>query len=338
MSAILLSEKEIHNCLGDGLAIEYTRDSPLFRQQVSAFEDSFQMLPDYCKNVVTCLAEVDKGYATLKEAHTKLATALAGREGGFSRSLFTNAFPTLGDLSETLRMVADALVGINSVHEQLRENLKNDVTPLFEELSREDLSAEKALGRKMEKEFENYEYKLGNALQSRESSSKAAQDQQTEDISQTRKEYELARYDLVSHLNQIDSKKKVMLTQAACNVHIAYSQMEEGVRQQLLASAETIENLAQTTIESGEVMIRKEALWSFIRAKLSGELMGAMPPPGAPPGALSPVQPRWHPGMPVYTANLSTEVMSAGSRSATFEDMRHARDDGGKWVLVKFLQ
>jgi hypothetical protein len=330
MSAILLSEKEIHNCLGDGLAIEYTRDSPLFRQQVSAFEDSFQMLPDYCKNVVTCLAEVDRGYAVLKEAHTKLASALAGREGGFSRSLFTNAFPTLGDLSETLRMVADALVGINNVHEQLRENLKNDVTPLFEELSREDLSTEKALQRKMEKGFDDYEYKLGCALQSRDT--KIAQEQ-TDDISNTRKEYELARYDLVSRLNQIDSKKKVMLTQAACNVHIAYSQMEDGVRQQLQASADTINNLANTTIESGELMVRKEALWSFVRAKLSGELMGAMPPPGAPPGALSPVQPRWHPGMPVYTANLSTEVMSAGSRSATFEDMRHARDDGGECCL-----
>ena len=324
---ILLSEKDIHSALGDGLAIEYTRDSPLFRQQVSAFEDSFQNLPAYCKNVLSCLHDVDRAYSGLKESHIRLATALAGREGGFGRSLFTNAFPTLGDLSETLRMIADALLGINNVHEQLREAIKNDVAPLFEDLAREDLTIEKNLQRKMEKGFEEYEQKLGNALLNRDTKLTASQ---IEDISITRRDYELSRYDLVTRLNQIDAKKKVLLTQASCNIHIAYFQMQENIKKQLLVSGDTIRTLGEITIESGEMMEKKDALWKFVRAKLQGELMGAMPPPGAPPGALSPVQPRWHPGMPVYTATITTEVLSAGSRTATFEDMRHARDDGGK--------
>ena len=102
------------------------------------------------------------------------------------------------------------------------------------------------------------------------------------------------------------------------------------IREQLANCADTIHQLGNTTIDSAEVLLKKDSLWKFVRAKLQGELMGAMPPPGAPPGALSPVQPRWHPGMPVYTATITTEVLSSGSRSATFEDMRHARDDGGK--------
>lgn len=324
--AVLLSEQEIHSALGEGLAIEYTRDSPLFRQQITAFEDSFQALPQYCKHVTDCLYDVDKAYSGLKEAHVKLATALAGREGGFSRCLFTNAFPTLGDLSESLRMIADLLIGINNVNEQLRENLKNDVLPLFEDLSKEDLSTEKLLEKKMLKGFDDYEYKLGNALSNRDI--KMTQEQ-IDDIVATRRDYELTRFDLVTRLNQIDSKKKIMLTQSACNIHLAYLQMHEQLHEQLIISNETIQTLAATTIESNEIMLKKESLWSFIRAKLHGELMGIMPPPGAPPGALSPIQPRWHPGMPVYTATISTEVMSAGSRSATYEDMRHARDDGG---------
>lgn len=35
-------------------------------------------------------------------------------------------------------------------------------------------------------------------------------------------------------------------------------------------------------------------LWGRVRARLQGELIGAMPAPGAPPGSFSPIQPRRH--------------------------------------------
>jgi hypothetical protein len=73
----------------------------------------------------------------------------------------------------------------------------------------------------------------------------------------------------------------------------------------------------------------QEMLWGRIRARLQGELLGAMPPPGAPPGALSPVQPRRHQGIPLYSIALTTEVLSINTRKATFDDTRHANDEGG---------
>lgn len=51
---------------------------------------------------------------------------------------------------------------------------------------------------------------------------------------------------------------------------------------------------------------------SHIYARLQAELQGALPPPGAPPGALAPINPRA--SCPVYVADLTTEVLSADSQ------------------------
>jgi hypothetical protein len=74
----------------------------------------------------------------------------------------------------------------------------------------------------------------------------------------------------------------------------------------------------------------QEMLWGRMRARLQGELLGAMPPPGAPPGALSPIQPRRHHGIPLYSIAITTEVLSINTRRATFDDTRHANDEGGE--------
>ena len=45
------------------------------------------------------------------------------------------------------------------------------------------------------------------------------------------------------------------------------------------------------------------------------ELQGALPPPGAPPGARAPINPRA--SCPVYAAELTTEVLSAASQQVS---------------------
>lgn len=180
---------------------------------------------------------------------------------------------------------------------------------------------------------DEYEAKLSSALLTRDKLSPNA----VNDLQQTRSRYEMARFDLVDSLNRLDGKKKIALTQASCCLYDTYIKCNELLLKQQSNAIESINRTQHDAVEAATTMTRNASLWQFVRARLEGELAGAMPPPGAPPGALSPVQPRWHPGMPVYTANITTEILSFGSRHATFEDLRHARDDGGKLLLMMMM-
>lgn len=47
LSSQRLNDTEVCDRLGRNIALEYTRDSPLFRQQLNAFEESSQGLSEY---------------------------------------------------------------------------------------------------------------------------------------------------------------------------------------------------------------------------------------------------------------------------------------------------
>lgn len=57
-------------------------------------------------------------------------------------------------------------------------------------------------------------------------------------------------------------------------------------------------------------------------------LPGALPPPGAPVGALSPVCPRQDLAAPPYLSTLTTEVLGKSTKTASYQDLCHARDEG----------
>jgi hypothetical protein len=53
LSSQTLSDGTVSDRLGENIALEYVRDSPLFRQQLSAFEDSSIGLSEYIEGSVT---------------------------------------------------------------------------------------------------------------------------------------------------------------------------------------------------------------------------------------------------------------------------------------------
>ena len=55
----MMTESEMKDELGAEVAIEYTRDSPFFRQQLLAFEATFTGVGTYAQGVMDALAGVD---------------------------------------------------------------------------------------------------------------------------------------------------------------------------------------------------------------------------------------------------------------------------------------
>jgi len=74
---MLLSDSQIKDELGSEVAIEYTRDSPFFRQQLLAFESSFQGVRAYAANVMSALKGVDSALVGLQAAQSELAAVSA---------------------------------------------------------------------------------------------------------------------------------------------------------------------------------------------------------------------------------------------------------------------
>ena len=321
---MLLSDAEIASSLAiGGVAIEFTRDSPLFRQQLSAFEQSQLQWCNYVNGIQNSWLEVERAITTLYEAQNKFASSFTG-SGGYSRCLFTNSFPKLGTLTDTLRVMSDTIVSHNAMMITWKEGVRAEILPILEDLSKEDFNAERQLRKEMEAGFHEYETLLENALLNRKKKS----DQQCQKIVSARSDYEMKRFEMVFRMNQLDCKKKLYLTKAMCSLHNLCCGYSSTMQNTVDKIEPIFTSLKESSIEADKVMKINTSLWEGIGKRLQGELIGAMAPPGAPAGALSPVQPRNHIGMPSYATTLTTEVLSPGTRISTYEDMRHARDDG----------
>lgn len=160
-------------------------------------------------SVTSAIKEVDNAITGLQRAHTKLAATLTGREGGYSRCLFTNAFPKLGTLTNNLHEISDAFEEMNNNLDSYRSMLGEDVGGIIKELS---LTSDNDISkRRMEKLHESYETKLLGTLASRSVASREL----SQEMCDLRSEFELARFDLVAKLNRENCKKKFILTKVS---------------------------------------------------------------------------------------------------------------------------
>lgn len=324
LSSQRLEDSEVCDTLGENIVLEYVRESPLFWQQYNAYEDTLSGLSQYTTSVKSALNEYDTALSNLQAAQSKLATKLLGREGGFGRCLFTKAFPSLGDLTITLHEVCEALCLQNENIDQFRTMLKDRVESYFDKISNYDLNEIKQSKKKVEKLYESLELKVGGALVNRNPPS----DLVVTEISDLRKECEMGRFDLVVRLNKQECRKKLYMTQAALELLHCIKDFHRTGIAAIEEKEQGIKSIEEFIPDSVDMLSSHDILWERVRARLQGELIGAMAAPGSPPGALSPICPRPHHGIPPYSINISTEVLSNNTRVATYSDVRHARDEG----------
>jgi hypothetical protein len=165
-------------------------------------------------SVLSAIKEVDSAVAGLQKAHTKLAATLTGREGGYSRCLFTNAFPKLGTLTNNLHEISSALDEFNTNLDSYRTMLAQEVGGAITELTAS--TDNEVSKRHMERLYDSYETKLISTLASRSTPSREL----TNEMCELRSEFELARFDLVAKLNKENCKKKLVLTKVCVHYFI----------------------------------------------------------------------------------------------------------------------
>lgn len=228
----------------------------------------------------------------MQNAQLNLANKLTGRDGGFGRSLFTKAYPKLGDLTSTLHEISDTLLLLNDNLNYLKQSIDTDVQNLVNNIIIHDINESKLAKKKVDKDYELYENHIINSLSSRSAQYNVNVDLMCE----LRKNCELSRFGLVVELNKQECNKKIILTKLSLKLfHIfqEYNNNNISVLNDKMNS-NIITNIVNNMDEVSQSYATQDMLWDRVRARLQGELMGAMPAPGSPAGALSPLCPRTH--------------------------------------------
>ena len=154
------------------------------------------------------MKEYESAISVVQSAQSKLGDALLGKTGNYKRCLFTNAFPHLGTLSNTLHEVSTSLNNMNEHLETLKESMNDNVGDLMRELIDNDPLDGKTMKKKMEKSAEAFEAKLMSSLSNR----KPLNSSEVTELCDLRMESELARFDLVEKLNVSNCSKKWLLS------------------------------------------------------------------------------------------------------------------------------
>lgn len=199
----------------------------MFRQQLQVFESSFSGIDKFANNLRDAVNTFGLTLKAMSAAQRTLAYALAGKnaEGSSiegvsgSRCLFTNALPALKDLSKTVHEVASALQDSASIEEVVRHKIEDSGGILSQLQELENLYSE-AKGMavpgdgsahstdqpnesqitRVERLYRDYEGALDRSLQSREPPSR----EQEAALVLARRDYEMARFDMVARLNTLD--------------------------------------------------------------------------------------------------------------------------------------
>lgn len=177
-SLVHLSNSDINRLLNEcGVAVEFTGlDSPIHRQQIAAYDDSFSNFPSYARDVAEGLQEYVSACRNFQAANHKVAKIIrgVGSNANYSRCLFTNAFPRLGSLSDTLHSTADVFAALGDSVGLVGDGTAATAVPSMQQLQQlqQSFDGMRQLRRDMERSCADYEALLDHALRKKPTSKK----------------------------------------------------------------------------------------------------------------------------------------------------------------------
>lgn len=161
---------------------------------------------------MSAFRDLQEAQQAIQLAQTTLVQRLVGRSEGSARCLFTNAFPELGDLAQNVHQLAAVISGVNDVYGKACSQLNEQVEAVLARLAEGGEASTAGLARQCEGLRAEYDAKLAELLRSR----RRTLPEQERAIMMCRHDYELARFDLVSKVNENDRNKKLVVTQVLC--------------------------------------------------------------------------------------------------------------------------
>ncbi|CAM9150257.1 unnamed protein product [Ascophyllum nodosum] len=307
--------------LGRNATVEYIRDSPMFRKRLWAFQETLKPLKGHTTRVLNRVGEYCKAAEEFKQRGVALAEELSSKEA--SRLMFSkNHTSATGDLAANVAAFSASFQQVHQLVTLFVDSVRSGLAaPLL--ASTKGFRDHDELADELDFRGREYELRLSRALDQKEL---PKQGPLHDRVARARWDFELYRFDLVRYVNQLDSKKVLLLETGINNIFYALLAFFQGGLEILRKKEKDMRKRQMLLDGMNRRYDSDRALWAYVRSRLEAELQGALPPPGAPPGARAPFNPRAC--CPVYVAEITTEILSADSQEASSADLAHCKDEG----------
>ncbi|GJP59874.1 hypothetical protein CLOP_g15667 [Closterium sp. NIES-67] len=177
-------------------------DSPMFRRQLQALEESAEMLRERCNKLHKSCRKYSDSLVEARDAELAFASAI----DGFASSHEDSLSVSIG--GPVLSPFIDALKELRSHKDVLKSQVEHMLIDRLAKFKDTDLHNLKEVRKRFDKASQQYDQMRERFLSMKKDTRAEVMGEAEEDFQTARMHYEKARFALVSALSSIDSRKK----------------------------------------------------------------------------------------------------------------------------------
>jgi hypothetical protein len=182
---------------------------------VDALDQNVEGLRAHLQHLVTITRKYCHSGNLFCEHGQQLSSALMNLHG---ESWFTR----LGPMAPALVRFGETLDEIQNYVEALLLSLETTFSAPMEEFVKREVKFIRKMKIEVSRASEDYEAHLQRFLQLKRNSEESQVQLRAAEVAATRRRFELSRFDLVHHLNQLETKKKFQLVERVCSALYAF--------------------------------------------------------------------------------------------------------------------
>ncbi|CAM9741659.1 unnamed protein product [Ectocarpus sp. 13 AM-2016] len=250
--------------LGRNAALEYSRDSPMFRKRMWAFQDTLKPLQGHTTRILARADEYCQAGEEFRQKGVSLAEELYSKEA--SRVMFSNNFIAegIGDLAANMFRFTTALKQVHELVALLVDSVKSGLAAPLHDFN-EGFRDLDDLADELDIRGREYESTLSKALDQRELPTEGPLHDKA---ARARWDFELFRFDVVRYMNQLDSKKVLLLETGINNTFYALLAFFQGGGS-ICGEMEKSMRRRQVVLDGmNKRHDRDNALWAYVRSRL----------------------------------------------------------------------
>ncbi len=251
--------------LKPSLIIEFAEDNPSFWRKIDALDENVESLRAHLQHLVTVARSYCNIGNSFCEHGRELASALLHLHG-------EDWLKRLGLVAHILVHFGETLDEIQNYVEAFLLSLENTFTAPMEEFVKREVKNIRKMKNVVHRTSVEYETGLSNLLSLKNNCDELAAEARLSEVATMKKRFELARFDLVHHLNQLETKKKFQLVERVCNALYAFLGLFHQCHTEVARIEPSMRDMQYALHFARKDFARSNGIWDAKRVNLELEL------------------------------------------------------------------